>query len=210
MAERTMFNFTNVKSSDNPVTDFDQDKNYVIQQGELQPDVIERIKSAERGELKAKLAAILSRGVIQDRLRVDLPPEVHGEWVRNDPLETRRLETLGFEIDKIYAPARAIGSNADGSAVVGDVVFMTCSQEVYDVIQEIRRDDLINQHSKKRGRVDKYRGDYNKEEEDFVARVRQEGTQHVKGFSESQEHAATYDDVKRALQTVDSQVKPFD
>lgn len=211
--ERQMFNFRGLKGTDTPVKDYGADNNYVVEQGELQPDAAERIASAERGELRAKLAAVLSRGVIQDRLKVDLPDDIYGEWCRNDPLEINRLKTLGFEIDTVYAPARAINTNADGAAVIGDVIFMTCPRIVHDVIEEIRHDDLIKQHTKKRGKVRKYQGDYNKEEEDFVSRTKTDADPsgvHVKAFSESTEEQATFDDVKRALESANKQIKPFD
>ena len=95
-----------------------------------------------RRQRKARLARVLERGVVGDRLQVELPPNVYGEWVPNDKSEIFRMQSLGFEIDTEYAPKRALHDQGDGRSVVGDAVFMTCDRETKDILEEIRRENF--------------------------------------------------------------------
>src|SRR5213080_119423 len=65
-------------------------------------------------EKKAKFARVLKRGFAVDRLTVDLPPDIHGEWVPEDQVDRAKL--LGFEIDTEYAKQRQLHPAGDGSA----------------------------------------------------------------------------------------------
>lgn len=94
-----------------------------------------------RAEKKAKLARILDRGVVADRLSVDLPSELYGEWVVNEKSEIHRMQTLGFKIDTQYAKAHALHDQGDDRAIVGDTVFMVCDRETKDILDEIRREN---------------------------------------------------------------------
>lgn len=177
----------------------------VIEQGVMQPDAAKRILSAERQELKAKLTTILDRGVVQDRLWVDLPDDIHGEWVLNNPLEINRLKLLGFDVDTEYAPKRAIHGDGSNAGIVGDVIFMTCPKVVKEIIDEIRDEQARATYApRKVGKAD-----LGREDRDFLNSVEQHPGSGVTAFSESTEHAATYDDVKSALKGIDQQVKPF-
>lgn len=189
---------------DSPVRDYD-DKTEVIVQG-LDPKVAERIEKAERGELKAKLAAILDRGIVQDRLTVELPDDVHGEWVRNDPLEIRRLETLGFRVDDEYAKKRAIHSDGSSSAIVGDVIHMICPKEVKEVIDEIRVDRMIREH-KGRKKGDRL---VHKEEEQFQEDVDRLHDSGVSGFTNSKETKAGNKELADIVRSIDNQTKKYD
>jgi hypothetical protein len=104
------------------------------------------VTKIDRKELKAKLVAVLDRGITNDRLAVDLPGHVHGEWVVNDPMEIARVQALGFEVDNQYAPKRSLHSDGSTTAIVGDVIHMVCSKEVKEVIDEIRRERFIAEH----------------------------------------------------------------
>ena len=101
-----------------------------------------------RAERKAKFARILERGVLVDRLAVDLPPNVHGEWCSNDPVEIERLRGLGFEIDTKYAPARRLHDKGTNESIVGDVIHMTCDMETWEILQEIRKEKFQELHGK--------------------------------------------------------------
>ncbi|KKL62621.1 hypothetical protein LCGC14_2183340, partial [marine sediment metagenome] len=46
---------------------------------------------------RARLATILERGRTVDRLHVELPEDVHGEWVPNEQKDILHYESLGFE-----------------------------------------------------------------------------------------------------------------
>jgi len=102
----------------------------------------------EKAKRKAKLINVLERGVIHDRLKVELPPDVHGEWCRNDPLEIARLETLGFQVETRFGQERALNSDGDGKLIVGDVIFMTTSRENKELIDEIRQDEFYRMNGK--------------------------------------------------------------
>jgi hypothetical protein len=101
-----------------------------------------------RSQKKAKLVEVLDRGITVDRLKVDLPPELYGEWVPNDPGEIARMETLGFEIDKEYSPKRSLHGSGSGEGRVADVIFMTTSRETKELIDEIRNEKFIQMHGK--------------------------------------------------------------
>jgi hypothetical protein len=97
-----------------------------------------------RAERKAKFARVLDRGIVNERLHVDLPPHIHGEWVPNDKLEIHRMATLGYTIDTEYARKRPLHTDdqGDGRSVVGDTVFMICSKEDKEILDEIRADEF--------------------------------------------------------------------
>lgn len=194
-----------------PVQDYTEHGRRVIEQGELQPDaakkmIEDRIKAAERGELKSLLASILDRGIIEDRLHVDLPSDVYGEWVRRDPLEVARMKALGFQIDNKYASQRAIHEDGTDANIVGDVIFMTCDMLRHEIIEEIRHEQKLAVHMKKRTKS----GDKNKEERDLEEITEKEyGKLGVKAVTESREHRANFEDIRDALKSADAQVKPF-
>lgn len=103
-------------------------------------------KSPEEGtraEKKAKLVQILSRGMAVDRLRVDLPENLYGEWIPNDQAEIQRMELLYFKVDTEHAPKSKLHDTGDGKAVLGDTVFMTCSRETHEILEEIRREEFV-------------------------------------------------------------------
>lgn len=113
-----------------------------------------------RAEKKARRAKVYDRGVIGDRLYVELPEGLYGEWVKNDVVEIHRKEGLGFKIDTEYAKRRALHDKGDGASYVGDVVFMVCSKEDKEIIDEIRRERYEATHNPKSGKQ--------KEERDFL------------------------------------------
>jgi hypothetical protein len=92
------------------------------------------------GEKKARLAEILTRGVVNDMLTVNLPPEYKGEWVRADAMQVRAMQSMGFWLDNEFADKRVIHGDGTSGNRVGDVVFMVTSAENYDIIQQIKRE----------------------------------------------------------------------
>jgi hypothetical protein len=101
-----------------------------------------------REQKKARLAKVLDRGLSHDRLAVPLPDHLHGEWVSNDQVSILEKEALGFQIDKEYAPKRALHSKGDGMSIVGDCVFMTCLKEDKQLIDEIRNEQYMRLNRK--------------------------------------------------------------
>lgn len=128
---------------------------------ELKSDaqLVEEIRA--RNERKAKLVSVLDRSVAGDRLRVDLPDNVYGEWFPNDKLEIYRAEAMGFKVDEEFACKRALHDDGTGSkSIVGDVIFMTCPRETKELIDEIRKEQYEAINSPRGGRQ--------KEERDFA------------------------------------------
>lgn len=140
-----------------------------------------------RAQKKARLAQVLDRGIVGDRLKVDLPPGVHGEWIFNDQTEIMRMEALGFQIDTEYAPKRALHSKGDGASYVGDVVFMTCPMEDKILIDEIKREQYMRLNRK---------GPVQKEERDFDNLTRKEGLDTLKEGSVNEARKA---EIEQAL-----------
>lgn len=101
-------------------------------------------------EARKKVARVFDRARTVDRLNVQLPPGVYGEWVSRDPVAIHAKELLGFEIDTKYAVGRKLNDVGDGSAVVGDVVFMICPQALKDAIDEEQARRYADTHLKKR------------------------------------------------------------
>lgn len=129
------------------------------------------LDSAVRAELiaketpeqyKARVARVLDRSFVVDRLHVDLPNELWGEWCPNEPWEILRYETLGFTIDNQYATKRKLNDTGDGKAVVGDVVFMTQPRWQHDILEKEKADIYTRTHLQKR----------QKEEKDFEGNVK--------------------------------------
>lgn len=100
--------------------------------------------AADKKAKKAKFARVLERGFSVDRLTVELPPDLHGEWVPEDQVD--RAGLLGFTIDKEFARKRQLHPAADGSARIADVVFMVCPKEDYDLMQEVKQEIFTRTH----------------------------------------------------------------
>lgn len=120
------------------------------------------VRAESRSDRKARLASVLERGIIADRLMVELPEGVHGEWVPNVTQEILRMQALGFQIDETYATKRALHSDGTGKAIIGDTIFMTCSAETKQIIDEIAREkfEKIHGNPKNRGRSQAEESEY--------------------------------------------------
>lgn len=101
-----------------------------------------------RAERKARFSRVLERGMIADRLKVDLPPHLWGEWVHNDRQSITEMQLLGFKIDTEYAPKRALHDQGDGMSLVGDTLFMVQDIEDHNLLEEIRRENYAATHGK--------------------------------------------------------------
>lgn len=103
-----------------------------------------------RAERKAKLARILDRGQVGENLKVELPPHLHGEWIPNTKEEIHRMEALGWWVDTEHAAKRPLHQDrkiqhgqGDGTSVVGDTIFMCCSKEDKEILDEIRHEEFL-------------------------------------------------------------------
>ena len=104
-----------------------------------------------------RVVEIYSRSITEDRLKVPLPKELHGEWVLNNELEINRKKALGFVIDTKYAMGHAL--HHDGATpTIGDVIHMVTRQENMEVLNRIAKDRYFDAHASRK----------QKEEKDFV------------------------------------------
>lgn len=144
---------------------------------------------------KARLTRILERGFVHDRLHVDLPDTLYGEWIGNDQASIMEAETLGFKMDYEYAGKQLRGMHdvGDGRAVIGDVVFMVMDREDKEIHEEIRREafELANG---KPGQARASQG----EEKIFSEKARKEGLPIVQ---ESQNRQARKAEIEAALRS---------
>jgi hypothetical protein len=120
-----------------------------------------------RAEKKARFSRVLERGMVADRLKVDLPPSLWGEWVHDDRQSITEMQLLGFKIDSEYATKRALHDQGDGRSLVGDCVYMVQDIEDHLLLEEIRRENYEATHGKA-NRTARLQG----EEKEFVASSR--------------------------------------
>jgi hypothetical protein len=97
---------------------------------------------------KARFTRILERGIVADRLIVELPDGLYGEWVPRDQVEIDRKRLLGFEIDDQHAIRRGLHSDGTDRPIVGDCVFMVCSAETKQLIDDVKRERYRQRHGK--------------------------------------------------------------
>lgn len=172
-----------------------------ISEGVLTPEQ----KAAEtKAERRARLVHILDRGHMHDRMKVDLPPHLHGEWARNKQEDIFYMQSLGFDIDREHATKRAINSNASAGdgVVVGDVIFMTCPKDVKEEIDAIRQEQMFA----KSGRPGDNIG---REEKEFQALTAISSGGEIPTMVESKTRAVTASEVATAVAEADRQIKPI-
>lgn len=98
-------------------------------------------------DFTARLATVLDRGLVSTFLSVDLPDDVHGEWVPNHPIDIDRLKALGFEVDTEYAAAMHGGGQ--GEKVVGDVIHMVQPMRAHLLVEAYKTKRYEEMHGKK-------------------------------------------------------------
>jgi hypothetical protein len=87
-------------------------------------------------EQKARMARVLDRNLSISKLHVDLPNDLHGEWVPSDDVSVAEKERLGFKIDTEYAPKSINKSNRHI-----DAIFMTIPKGTKEAIDSFRQDE---------------------------------------------------------------------
>jgi hypothetical protein len=115
--------------------------------------VTEEMVKETREQRKARVASLLDRGVVIDRLIVNLPPEYHGEWVAKDDISIMRWKALGFWVDGTdghpqFSTARALHSDGTTLPMIGDTIFMVTTRENKELIDEVRREQYERTHGK--------------------------------------------------------------
>lgn len=122
----------------------------------------------ERAAKKRFFVTQLERGVIHDRLHVDLPPHLHGEWVRRDNFEVEKMKALGFWVDTEYSAKRSLHGDGTKTGQVADVIFMCCSKEDKQLLDEVKHERFVATHAKRGSNTAK-------EENDYVKLMKQHG-----------------------------------
>lgn len=145
-------------------------------------------------ERRARIASVLERGIINTRLNVELPPGRHGEWVRDDSVQIDRMRSLGFDIEKEFGHKGSLHDGGDGAARVGDVIFMTCSTEDYELIREVKRERYMEQHDPKG--LDELKA--SREEQDFKDQLAAQAPE-LPLIEESSKKVARKDDIAAAI-----------
>jgi hypothetical protein len=140
-----------------------------------------------RAEKKARFVRVLERGFTIDRLTVELPDHLYGEWVPQDQIE--RWQTLGFEDGTEYAAKRGLHDKGR----IADCVFMVQPREDHELYEEVRRELFIQQH----GSPDEKRRLQQKEEKEFANLVETQAGLPV--VDESVEHEARRSEIKEAI-----------
>lgn len=179
MSERPIdINLQPDATASDKMTDADRQNNEVVAQ------------ALSKAELKKRIAEIYDRGVVGDRLHVDLPPHIVGQWVPNDQQAVYRMESMGYTVDTEFAPRRRLHDKGDGASYVGDVIHMIAPREVRDVIDEVKRERYDRIHAK---------SGKQKEETDFESSQRTLSTAGIGTINESKTHSVNKDDIKRII-----------
>lgn len=161
---------------------------------ELTHEDIAKARQATKDK-KARFARVLERGFLADRLTVtDLPDDRHGQWCANNEVEITRMKELGYEIDTEYAAKRSLHSDGTGRPIVGDVIFMTCSREDHELIEELRREQFVRMH----GSPDEKRALQQREEAEFAASFDAETKHDIPVINESDAKAARKEELRAA------------
>ena len=145
---------------------------------------------------RARLATILERGRTVDRLHVELPEDVHGEWVPNEQKDILHYESLGFEIDTQYAAKRALHSDGTGKAIIGDVIYMICSRELKEDLDAVKAERYERRHG--RLKASDRGGKAQVEERAFANQV--DSKLGMPTIDESEATIANADDIRSAVQ----------
>lgn len=147
----------------------------------------------ERKEFRARVAQVGSRGIMASRINVDLPAELHGEWVdRMDIGRIHEYELMGFKIDTEHAAQNKLHSDGTGAPIIGDTIFMTIPRWKKE---ELDRDLLIRQQRNNPSR--------NAENVELRNTLDISGIPSLKGVESSTEVIEGVDEINRRLQTTE-------
>jgi hypothetical protein len=101
------------------------------------PPVTSKPTEEQVKEFKRRLFETASRSYINDRLHVNLPDDLHGEWIGIDDFSQYHANLKGFVDGSSYLTAEnQLFQRPDGSTL-GDVKFMVIPKWKYDAMQEI-------------------------------------------------------------------------
>jgi len=149
-------------------------------------------KEVARAGKKARIARVLERGYLVDRMTIDLPSDKHGEWVPVDQVD--RWASLGFENGVEFAKSRGLHGGTDGYAHIGDVVFMVCPKEDKEIMEEVRMEQYVAMH----GSPQQKKEVRQREEKDFESRLQTEARE-LPVVEEGSARAAHREEIREAI-----------
>ena len=162
-------------------------------------------KLVRRAKRKAALVEVLDRGIVNDRLRVELPDDLHGEWVSDNPEAISEMEVKGFKIDRTYAKKRALHNDGTSEiGKVGDTIFMTCDKETHELIEEIRQEKSRNVNGNTSARI----RNKQREEKEFAANFKNSGITPIIDDDESTERVITGSEISAAVKAGSDNSQP--
>lgn len=143
---------------------------------------------------EARVAEVLSRSQSLDHLSVQLPDNLHGEWVPADEMSIYQKEKLGF-VKCTHDIAKTRFTHSDGSGVVrlGDCIYMITTKKNMELIDRVRAEQFRAVHNPKKA----------KEEKEFAAQVKQETGGVIPTYTESSNSTETAD-AERIRQALES------
>ena len=112
-----------------------------VEEKRFKAPVSPREKALSIQEKRAKFVQVLSRGIVNDRLKLaDRVAEGYkGFWVRDRPEDIDRVKALGGVIvEQDSMPEKGLHGTGDNRVKIGDVILMQINAEDYSVIQDIK------------------------------------------------------------------------
>lgn len=94
-------------------------------------------RAAELDAEKARIAEVLSMGLVTEMIRVKDPdPARRYCWVRETEGDIQKYQLLGYEVET--AAGKGEHQTGDNRRRVGDVILMSCDRDRYNLIEEVR------------------------------------------------------------------------
>ena len=113
----------------------------VEQEVELTPD--EAAAYAIFKQKSAKIAQIMTRGIVNDKLQMIIDSAVpegrKGKFIRDNDDDILRYQNLFYTFDYKEGHTKGLHAEADGRIRVGDVVLMTISEDDLYILRESRK-----------------------------------------------------------------------
>lgn len=109
----------------------------------------------EIAQFRARTIEAADRSWINDRLVVDLPEHLHGEWHSTDHGTQMISQATGFVDGSEYLSERNVIHDGPDGKTVGDVKFMVIPKWKYQVIQE----EKLREADRRSGLNADYQGD---------------------------------------------------
>lgn len=114
-----------------------QEKVTVVKSGQGEMNSKQALAKAAELEERARIAEILSMGLVTDMIRVKEPdPKKRYAWVRENDADIQKFQALGYSIET--EEGKGEHATGDNRRRVGDVVLMSVPRERYELIESVR------------------------------------------------------------------------